>query len=402
MVVDVDAFALQNAYEANYGIDARRVVALVNVGASAVNINIVSGGQSVFTRDVSIGGNAFTEAVQKELGLPFEGAEDAKKGIPVDGVRFEDVRPVLRAVTDNVLLEVEKTFDFYKATSASDRIDRVVLSGGASLVEGFDEAVRERLDTEVERFDPFRQVALDAAKLQAGAVEDLAPVCAVARRPGAAQGRRPMIRVNLLPGERRKAKAPAFGLQAAQKIALGGSLILLLAGAVRAAGATGRSARTPPRSSATSRPQRREEQRLDAGDLRGARFRGAPRAAAAARQPDRGAAPRPDRAGPHARSGQPALPDMMWLTKMTQTGYDVTMEGNCLSLTSLSDFVANLENSRYFARPVEIVTSEVVAATATDARAHQFTVKGTFQMAGLQPPPPPAAATPPKKGGARG
>ena len=63
-----------------------------------------------------------------------------------------------------------------------------------------------------------------------------------------------MIRVNLLPSERRKAKAPAFGLQAAQKIALGGSLILLLAGLFVAAGATGRWARTPPRSSATSRP----------------------------------------------------------------------------------------------------------------------------------------------------
>jgi type IV pilus assembly protein PilM len=118
--------------------------------------------------------------VQKELGLPFEGAEDAKKGIPVDGVRFDDVRPVLRAVTDNMLLEVEKTFDFYKATTASDRIDRVVLSGGASLIDGFDVAVRERLDTEVERFDPFRQVSFDPAKLQAGSVEDYAPVCAVA------------------------------------------------------------------------------------------------------------------------------------------------------------------------------------------------------------------------------
>ncbi len=180
VVVDVDAFALQNAFEANYGADPGKVVALVNVGASAVNINIVAGGQSVFTRDVSIGGNAFTEAVQKELGLPFEGAEDAKKGVPVDGVRFDDVRPVLRAVTDNVLLEVEKTFDFYKATSASDRIDRVVLSGGASLVDGFEQAVRERLDTDVERFDPFRQVTLDAAKLGVGAVADFAPVCAVA------------------------------------------------------------------------------------------------------------------------------------------------------------------------------------------------------------------------------
>ncbi len=72
VVVDVDAFALQNAYETNYGIDPQAVVVLLNAGASAININIVSGSQSVFTRDVSLGGNAYTEAVQKELNLPFD------------------------------------------------------------------------------------------------------------------------------------------------------------------------------------------------------------------------------------------------------------------------------------------------------------------------------------------
>src|SRR6202163_1591739 len=70
VIVDVDAFALQNAYEMNYGLDAGTVVVLLNAGASAININIVSGGQSVFTRDISMGGNAYTEAVQKELNLP--------------------------------------------------------------------------------------------------------------------------------------------------------------------------------------------------------------------------------------------------------------------------------------------------------------------------------------------
>ena len=180
VIVDVDAFALQNGYEANYGPQNGHVVALVNAGASAVNINILANGQSVFTRDVTVGGNAYTDAVQKELGLPFEGAEDAKKGLPVEGVRFDDVRQVLKAVTDNVLLEVEKTFDFYKATSSSDRIDRVVVSGGASLVEGFEQAIRDRLDTEVERFDPFKTVLFDAAKLQVGSAAEFAPVCAVA------------------------------------------------------------------------------------------------------------------------------------------------------------------------------------------------------------------------------
>ncbi len=90
VVVDVDAFALQNAYEANYGLDAREVVVLMNAGASAININILQGDQSVFTRDISLGGNAYTEAVQRELGLPFEAAEQLKKGIPVDGATYEE------------------------------------------------------------------------------------------------------------------------------------------------------------------------------------------------------------------------------------------------------------------------------------------------------------------------
>ena len=179
VVVDVDAFALQNAFEANYGFEASQVVVLLNAGASAININILTGGQSVFTRDVSMGGNAFTEAVQKELNLPFDAAEDVKKGQSVDGVTYDDAKPVLKAMTDNVLLEVEKTFDFFKATAASDHIDRIVLSGGASRVDGFVDALRERFDTTVELFDPFRQVAFDSKKL-GRSPEEMAPLAAVA------------------------------------------------------------------------------------------------------------------------------------------------------------------------------------------------------------------------------
>jgi type IV pilus assembly protein PilM len=179
VVVDVDAFALQNAYEANYGLPPNAVIVLLNAGASAVNINILSGAQSVFTRDVSMGGNAFTEAVQKELNLPFEAAEQLKRGQDVEHVTYEDARPVLRAMTDNVLLEVEKTFDFFKATASAEHIDRIVLSGGASRVDGFAEALQERFQTQVDRFDPFKQVALDAGRLGVN-VDEVAPVAAVA------------------------------------------------------------------------------------------------------------------------------------------------------------------------------------------------------------------------------
>ncbi len=176
VVVDVDAFALQNAYEANYGA-GDEVAVLLNAGASAININIVSRGQSLFTRDISLGGNAYTEAVQRELGLPFDAAEAAKKGLPVEGCTFDDVRPVLQAVTENVLLEMQKTFDFYKATAGSDRIDRVVLSGGAAAVDGFADALAERFGVHVSMFDPFRQI--DFTQTPANAAE-LAVTSAVA------------------------------------------------------------------------------------------------------------------------------------------------------------------------------------------------------------------------------
>ncbi|HEV3063104.1 MAG TPA: type IV pilus assembly protein PilM [Vicinamibacterales bacterium] len=180
VVVDVDAFALQNAYEANYGLEREHIVVLLNAGASAININILSGDQSVFTRDISIGGNAYTEAVQKELNLPFETAEQAKKGLPVEGASADEIRPVLHAMTENVLLEIQKTFDFFKATAASDRIDRIVVSGGASRVDGFTQALQERFGTTVEAFDPFRKIAFEPQKFGVSDTENILPTAAVA------------------------------------------------------------------------------------------------------------------------------------------------------------------------------------------------------------------------------
>jgi type IV pilus assembly protein PilM len=180
IIVDVDAFALQNAFEVNYGLDKDQVVVLLNAGASAMNINIVTGDQSVFTRDISMGGNSYTEAVQKELNLPFESAEQLKRGQPVEGVTAEEVTPVLHAMTENVLLEIQKTFDFYKASASSDRIDRIVLSGGASRVDGFEAALAERFNTPVEKFDPFKKIAFEPQKLGIDDPEGIGPAAAVA------------------------------------------------------------------------------------------------------------------------------------------------------------------------------------------------------------------------------
>jgi type IV pilus assembly protein PilM len=180
VIVDVDAFALQNAYEVNYGFEPGAVVALINAGASAININVISGEHSHFTRDISIGGNAYTEALQKELHLSHDQAEQLKRGTPVNGIDFEQARPILRAVTENVLLEVQKTFDFFRGTTGTDRVDRLVLSGGTSRIDGFAEMLAERFDTEVEMFDPFRNVSFDTARFGVQSVADVAATAAVA------------------------------------------------------------------------------------------------------------------------------------------------------------------------------------------------------------------------------
>jgi type IV pilus assembly protein PilM len=179
-VVDVDAFAIQNAYEVNYGFERGTVVALLNIGAGATNVNILAGSQSVFTRDISMGGQAFTEALQRELEVGYEAAEQVKRGRDVPGAKYDEAKPVLRAVTENLLVELEKTFDFYKSTAATERIDRVMVSGGGSRIEGLADALEERFQTKIERFDPFRQVQFDRARLGQADPDELAPIAAVA------------------------------------------------------------------------------------------------------------------------------------------------------------------------------------------------------------------------------
>jgi len=98
-----------------------------------------------------------------------------------------------------------------------------------------------------------------------------------------------------------------------------------------------------------------------------------------------------------------ALPEMTWLTSVKQVGYQVTIDGRCLTLTSLSDFIGNLEASRYFERPVEIIESSVVKGDNNGPDLIQFSIRGVFQMAGIEGPPAGAdGKRAPAKGGKRG
>lgn len=191
-VVDVDAFAVQNTFTANYDSASNDTVVLINAGASVVNINIVSGGMTVFTRDVSIGGNQFTEEIQKQLNVSFEEAESLKMGgglSEADAMVPQEVERVLTSVAEQVAGEIQRSLDFYAGTSANSNFGKVILSGGTAKIAALMKTIETRVGVPVEILDPFRNIEVDGRKFDQAFVAELAPMAAVAvglalRKPG--------------------------------------------------------------------------------------------------------------------------------------------------------------------------------------------------------------------------
>lgn len=176
VVMDVDAFALQNAFEINYPDELDKVLALINVGASVANISIFQEGASVLWRDISFGGNQYTESIQKELNLSYEQAEELKKGGEVEGIPQESLLSILNSVSANVVREVQKTVDFFQAVS----LDKLIISGGSAKIRGLDQFLSEKLNTPVEMFNPFRNISYSPKEFDPEYLDEVAPIFGVA------------------------------------------------------------------------------------------------------------------------------------------------------------------------------------------------------------------------------
>jgi type IV pilus assembly protein PilM len=177
-VVDVDAFAIENMYCANYDAVPTELTALVNIGASVMNINILKGGMSVFTRDITIGGNRYSERIQQDLGLSPDDAEAAKKG-RYPGVNEAALNEAITAVDMEVATEIGRSFDYFRTTSPDDEIMRVVLCGGCAKIKSLPARISEQVGIETSVANPFAR--LDATGLQMSPEElaEVAPEMAV-------------------------------------------------------------------------------------------------------------------------------------------------------------------------------------------------------------------------------
>lgn len=177
VIVDVDGFALENTYETNH--EKSENVALVDIGASKMNINIISGGVSVVARDIVVGSRQLTEQIQSTFDMEYEEAEALKLGkIPAEDKK-EDLEDIFTSTCTQWVLEIKKAIDLYHSNNPEKPLTRLVLSGGGSKVVGLADFLESETTLPVTIFNPFESMTFNKKKIDPEYLERLGPEMAI-------------------------------------------------------------------------------------------------------------------------------------------------------------------------------------------------------------------------------
>jgi len=176
-VVDIDSFAIQNAFEINHDAGPEEVFALINIGASIMNINVVKAGVTLFTRDVQMGGNLYTEEIQKQLGVSSNEAESMK--ILANIVDNGPLQDVLGKVNDTITMEIRRSLDFFNSTANDDRISKVYVSGGCTKGYKLIEAISDKVGLPVEMINSFAKLSYSDKEFDPEYLQEISPLMAV-------------------------------------------------------------------------------------------------------------------------------------------------------------------------------------------------------------------------------
>jgi len=179
IVVDIDAFALLNAYAHNYDIDPERTTVLVNLGYDVTNVLYLSNGLYHSTRDISSGTREIYNSIQKEFRLNAELAGKAIKGEMKDSIDQDMLKATIISSTEELISGLEMAFSYFKTQAKADKLDWMVLSGGGALVPYLPEFLQSRLNIPLEILNPLRNVDYDPDMFQYLEPEKIAPMLTV-------------------------------------------------------------------------------------------------------------------------------------------------------------------------------------------------------------------------------
>jgi type IV pilus assembly protein PilM len=178
-IVDVEAFALQNVFEANYDVQDENV-ALIDIGASKTSLNILKGNSSVFMRDVALGCLQINQKIMSLLDCSYDQAELHKFGEPSAKMSGEELRQITTSVVTDWCMEIRRALDFFYTNYPDDQIKRIILSGGGANIEEFRKLLASESSAVVEILDPFKKLALDEKAFEPDYVRQIAPQAAIA------------------------------------------------------------------------------------------------------------------------------------------------------------------------------------------------------------------------------
>ena len=179
VIIDVDAFALENMLAINYEIEKEEIIAIANVGASTTNINIIKDNVSAFTRDIFKGGNQVTEEIQRQLHIDYEEAEKIKVGSKVDTTSQATIQDVLKTASESLAMEIGSSLDFFQSTTTYEKINKFYLSGGGSKVKDFDLILQQQIGIPVEIVNPFKKIEYSGKNFDIEYLREIGPIMAV-------------------------------------------------------------------------------------------------------------------------------------------------------------------------------------------------------------------------------
>ena len=177
-IVDVEAFALQNTFEANYD-TAGDNVALIDIGASKTSLNILKGNNSVFMRDVSLGCLQINQKIISLIDCSYDEAEQLKHGDDPDRLSDEDLKGIVSSVVADWCTEIRRALDFFYSTYPDDQIKRIILSGGGANIAEFRELLAVEASAEVETINPFRNIYVDDNRFDPDFIKQAGPQAAI-------------------------------------------------------------------------------------------------------------------------------------------------------------------------------------------------------------------------------
>ena len=178
-IIDVEAFALQNIFEANYDIQDENV-ALIDIGASKTSLNILKGSSSVFMRDVALGCLQINQKIMSLLDCSYEQAELLKFGEASDKMSAEELKQIVAAVVTDWCTEIRRALDFFYTNYPDDQIKRIILSGGGANIAEFRQLLASEASTVVETLNPLKKFTVDEKAFDPEFIRQIAPQAAIA------------------------------------------------------------------------------------------------------------------------------------------------------------------------------------------------------------------------------